>query len=1512
MALVWRPVARRVFRTARTVLAVAAVAAVCASEPAVGQLPARQQPRNPTGFLQPEAKVRKWMSNAEQLLSEDRHAEAVGFLQLILDNNEDYFEPDNVQASFKSKALKLLGGNAEMRKAYQLQFGERAAKQLTEAVETGRVDEIAEVYRRFFHTESGYQAAYLLGNHYRDLSQPLAAAMCYERVQEAGNRDFEPLLSIQLARSWQEAGRDEQARQVLSRLRAASPNARIVLGDRDLPLFADDKQSLDWLAMAYQGATVAQKAAPGDWRQVRGDAARSGVADGGRPLLSPRWRIPMSDPPTQNQIVDLQNGLRERSQILSVPSAQPLVVKDRVLLRTVNSLLAVEFQTGRRVWNEEQMMDDFFPKELSQLEPVYGGGKATLGDALVQRLYHDATYGMLSSDGENVYAVQDLWYADHREMYRQPAVFMARGGVAQPRRAVKNRLVARDVKEGKLRWQIGGPEPHPDMPNQDLFFLGPPLCLEGTLYVEAEAGEEVRLMALDGRTGRLLWSQQLFQVDDAIGRDALRRLSGVSPSYANGLLVCPTSAGAVVTVDVAARTLRWGYSYERNVGYIKASDLWQWQASGQNPAAFHRWIDATAIVADGRVIVTPVHSTQVHCLGLVDGERIWTADRENGLYVAGVHDGKVVIVETDKVRAIELATGRLAGAWSDGQVSLPAGAATSGRGAISRGKLLLPLSTAEIAVIDLDKGQLVDRARSHDRQVPGNLVCYQDSVLAQGADFLDCFYRLDKLEEQVAARLQQEPNDPEALMKKGLVLLDQAKLEDAVAALRRSFELRPDPHARDLLVGGMLESLRADFARNRHLMADVEKFAERPEQFAEYWRIGATSLHAAGEPLKALEYYLRLVDHTGDTESLESAETSLRVRRDRWLRAQLSELYATSGADVQGQMDALLRGRVEAALAKAGSESLLRLAETFGAGRLGEAAFSELIGRLTREGQLLRAYLLAQGQTAGGKPSPLLGRAVAAAALNLDGQRRYAEAAWNLHRLADEFGDVDVGGRTGREFVRALADGPTKQRATSGPAAWPSADVDATESDRQARSVRSTLPLDVKRSSDAAPLEVSYDQVSRSLSARDGLGRQAWSVVPDVGSSRYYNTQLSWARPQGNLLVATSGGQELYAIDLLGTGGPRMLWKQDLNEGVAGMPGRGVQFQSRRLAWGAMRLTPTDGLGNPTGAMGVVTSQAVCVMRGGEILALDPLTGKTVWKRSVETGGTLFGDDEMLFVVPTARGGNREASEALVLRTADGHLLGKRLVPHNDHTMFTRGRNVVSWKLEDGKAVVRLTDPWNERVLWETKLHANARGYAIEERAIAVLEPDGHFLVFSAADGRTEIDSHVEPERSLSEINVLSFSDVYVLISNSNIRREPNLNVSALPNSGSATLVNGHVYGFDRQTGKQLWVTEVDYQYLAGQQASESPVLMLARNVYRRGNNNQYLPSYDVLCLDRRTGRPAYQASVSDASGRAYLSALEIVADPERAEVTLDMAMKSVKLRFTSDVLPIEAPEPKE
>ena len=80
-----------------------------------------------------------------------------------------------------------------------------------------------------------------------------------------------------------------------------------------------------------------------------------------------------------------------------------------------------------------------------------------------------------------------------------------------------NRLSARSIRTGKLKWELGGPSGTRPLRQPDTFFLGPPLPLMGSLYVLAEQKEEVRLLALDPATGDLLWSQQLSAVEQEPG-----------------------------------------------------------------------------------------------------------------------------------------------------------------------------------------------------------------------------------------------------------------------------------------------------------------------------------------------------------------------------------------------------------------------------------------------------------------------------------------------------------------------------------------------------------------------------------------------------------------------------------------------------------------------------------------------------------------------------------------------------------------------------------------------------------------------------------------------------------------------------------------------------------------------------------------------------------------------------------------------------------------------------------
>ena len=174
-----------------------------------------------------------------------------------------------------------------------------------------------------------------------------------------------------------------------------------------------------------------------------------------------------------------------------------------------------------------------------------------------QRIWDDATYGTLSSDGSLVFVIEELplgvggpnRHGCHVRRRSQRSVesrhYQQACRLRHPHRQACNGSWA-----ARTRWS-----------HSDTFFLGPPLPLRGQLYVMAEIKDEIRLLALDGATGNLLWSQQLAMVESNITQDPVRRLAGVSPSYADGVLICPTGAGCVVAVDLASRSLLWGYIY---------------------------------------------------------------------------------------------------------------------------------------------------------------------------------------------------------------------------------------------------------------------------------------------------------------------------------------------------------------------------------------------------------------------------------------------------------------------------------------------------------------------------------------------------------------------------------------------------------------------------------------------------------------------------------------------------------------------------------------------------------------------------------------------------------------------------------------------------------------------------------------------------------------------------------------------------------------------------------------
>ncbi|MEX2112746.1 MAG: PQQ-binding-like beta-propeller repeat protein, partial [Pirellulales bacterium] len=1259
-------------------------------------------------FLPPDRTAKRRLEAAQELLDKERYGEAVRLLGGLLENPEDFFyrpaPSEPVYRSLKAEASRLIAAlpNAG-RESYELEYGARARQMFKGALDRGDANELENVARQFFFTVAGQEATFLLGRHHLDHGRPAAAAMCFDRLRELGAASdrLEPALSLSLAMSWLRAAQPERARSALLRLKRSLPGAEVVVGGKPVRWFSDDAQATAWMGETFGP----QESAPFDWSQqwalFRGNETRNGTSDGSRPLLNVRWRQRTTDDRLVEKFVSKVRQDYLSQDIVAMPGFHPLAVGDVVLMRTTFALQAVDFKTGKLVWRYAEN-DDSLDQFLKVGITPKPGRNAQILSGLDQRVWEDAVYGTLSSDGANVYYIQDLGLGVSGSPLR---TVLPNGRHVMVNARSTNRLAARELRtQGKLRWEVGGVDGGDEPKLAGAFFLGPPLPLLGQLFALAEIrGQEIRLVVLSAETGALAWSQQLAVVDPPVTNDSYRRNAGAAPSFADGVLVCPTSAGAVVAVDLATRSLVWGYQYPR----FQQETPDRFNAvrfaiyPGSERHANEHWADATITIADGKALVTPVESDQIYCLHLASGKELWKRDRGKSLYVACVHDGRVVLVGRDKVTSLNLSNGEPAGPG----IELPSGSLPSGRGFYNGKEYFLPLSTAEVARIDLSAGQIVERARSHSGIVPGNLICFRDAIISQGAEYVDAYYQLDPLKREIAGKLAESPDDPQALAALAAVKLDENALGDAIELLERSYELNANESVREQLVGAMLDGLREDFDAHRERIDTLEELLERPEQRLTYLRLVAGGLQASGEIQPAFAAYLRLADEDAPT-SLEEIDDVLSVDRHRWIRAQLDALRQMGSDGDRRDIDVEAQTRLSKALASDSTNVIAKFLELFADHPASAAARMALVKRLDKKHLVQCEALVRQIETKSSPADAVAARAHLARLLMDAGRIDLAARCYDVlaGRLADVAG---ADGKTGRQIVAELApDSPVaKVRDLAGP--WPQGKVEARETTLSSppNSRRKSIDLDLVGATNPffGELKLSLDLQTQVLLGRNGLGREELRIPiheqdgEPAALRRFtvYNAPpLSSVTVHGGVLVLALRNQ-VVAIDGLGGGSPAddgILWTHDLGDQIGSFQtNQGVYSRPIPVPWGGTRQVPEDTYGRRYGEIGPVHDGGVAFQRLRDLHCVDPLSGKTLWlRKNVGLGHQLFGDGELLFVAPAGQ------EDTLVLRAATGEELGVRSLPPFEQRMLTSGRNVLCWEPHGAGHTLTMRDPWAE------------------------------------------------------------------------------------------------------------------------------------------------------------------------------------------------------------------------
>lgn len=1468
------------------------------------QLAPESDPAAPqaTGVQPPtDRAVNRGMERAEASIVAGEFSQAIRFLDEVLGQDEDKFvEVDDrgEYAGMKQTARRLIRDlPPEGRQSYETSYGATAQRLLQAAIEKGDAKALATVAQRYFYTPAGYEAALMLAMDEADAGRHFAAALAYEQLLDAPEaaRRFEPALSIRAASSWMAAGEEEKAREILERLLARGGQS-IEIGGRTRKL-ESQPEVLAWLRDAVgepEGVAAQQER---QWLTYRGNAAHNGAVSGGLPHLRVRWEVPLLGPPKLESLFENLIDNLVRTQQVAPIASNVVAAGDYILTRTPQGLLAVDFRTGKRIWRSEPQREDVL--ELLVQSAVNGEDQAANPEpvrAFARRLWEDYLYGVISSDGDQVYLVNNLTMPMSQQYELAP--FM--GGDLQERTAT-NKLTAYELAtQGKLVWEINGEHAEGDLAG--MFFLGAPLPVGQSLYVLGETKSAVYLIALNREDGSVEWRQLLASLESSVQLDLRRRLQSMAPSYEAGIIVCPTGAGVVMGVDLAKRSFAWAYRFDA----VSLVDSFNRGREDLGVAGMgRRWTENAVAIADGKVLLTPPESEYLHCVDLQSGKLLWKIKRDDMTRLACIEDGRILLVGNRKLRSINLADGKPA--WKKEMLGLDSGVFPAGTGFTSEGKYFLPLTSAEVIAIDLAEGRIVARTAPRDGAPLGNLICHRGSVVSQNGAYLDCYDQIDVLRKRSERQLEAEPDNVEALRTLGEVAYNEKRLSDAIGLLERAYRAAPDEiETRDVLAECLAAALDGDFAAHREkltLLKELQDGGVARQMLI--LRIEAQGMLQAGQRLAAAESCLKLYQLAGNPKEMLAIGRDHRTAISRWVESQLALIWRESTDEER----VTLRGLVDGEIAKLGAEprgeSLERFLAFFGTLPPTEALRLRHARELALAGQSLEAQQLLLDLARSADPA-VRREAVGRIASQLH------EAG--LHSLAHQY-DAELAGPLANEVLFDDVTGAAlleRWRGANGddPAGWPTGRVKVgmlpTTPSMGARTRMAMLPVRMERNDSILGLSSAQLGIrGGEVAVADNYGREFFRAnVESENHGVYRQAGSIYGASRGNLLVI-SLGQQLVALNTLSSTdalAPSVLWRANLVTNLSYDQAYSADVAgANAVRPGTYRpLRPVNEEGKWIGVIGPITSRGVVFQDQRRLLCLDPTSGEVRWSRTdVPLGCELFGDDELVFACEPGQ------SQASVYSAIDGRLLGERELPPFREQLTAAGRNLITWKVAGAQAELASTDAWSGETIWKQSFDSGAAVDVELGRYVAVADSNGRVVVVDGDDGATLVD-YVAPEpRRIDEVHLrLGRDDMLVLA-----RGPQTMNRGPLVQGFSmqdAPVVTGSVMLFDRRDGSMQWnrPAEVERQAYPLNQPIDLPFLLFAGQMTPEGNGSR--PVTTVLVLDKATGRTLMRRE--DLGPNNGGQCVARISDAAQHQATIETAGKTILLQFTDERRPPEPP----
>lgn len=274
-------------------------------------------------------------------------------------------------------------------------------------------------------------------------------------------------------------------------------------------------------------------------------------------------------------------------------------------------------------------------------------------------------------------------------------------------------------------------------------FLGHPFGYGEHLYVLNEKDNELRLVGFEAMHALLprdlprpkgveapklrgvVLATTLLHVSESTSIDHHRRIHALIPIATDKLIICPTHLGAVVAVNrddhKVAWTARYGKPEDKRFENFSCT-----------------WRVRPMLVAGDLVIYGPADAESLYAFKLADGKEAWKLERGKGVYLAGLHDGKAIVVDSNAIRAIDATNGKEV--WK-----VPFEGTLTGYGVLSGERFYQPIGRGKNAdegilqVIELKQGKEAGTIQRADKKEFGNLLIHKGKLISQTFESLSVF-----------------------------------------------------------------------------------------------------------------------------------------------------------------------------------------------------------------------------------------------------------------------------------------------------------------------------------------------------------------------------------------------------------------------------------------------------------------------------------------------------------------------------------------------------------------------------------------------------------------------------------------------------------------------------------------------------------------------------------------------------------------------------------------------------